>query len=46
MQDDCDEIYPAMLVNTMSGQAVYDLDLNTAFESIVYGPRAQNQNGE
>ena len=48
MQQDCDEIYPAVLVNTVRGQAVYDIleDINGPFQAKLYGPLAEEQNGE
>ena len=48
MQDDCDEIYPAVLVSTKQGPYAYEsmTDVDTPFETIVYGPAAQNQNGK
>ena len=48
MQEECDEIYPAVLVNTMRGQRVYSYldDINTPFLTTLYGPPPQDQNGE
>ena len=48
MQDDCDEIYPAVLVNILRGQQAYNSidDLNTPFQTKIYGPPPPDQNGK
>ena len=47
MQEDCDEIYPAVLVNIMKGQEAYNnlRNQNTIFQTKTYGPIPQDQNG-
>ena len=40
MQDDCGDIYPAVLVNILRGQEAYNAldDTDTPFETKIYGP--------
>ena len=48
MKDECDEIYAAMLVNTIGGQAAYNL-LNNAdgtFVGRIIGPKSEDKNGK
>ena len=47
MQDECDEIYPAVLVNSFQGSRTRKRleDVNTPFVAIMYGPPGQNNNG-
>ena len=47
MQDGCEEIYPAVLRNTVHGNEAYikPRDLITPFVGRFYGPRSQGQNG-
>ena len=47
MQDECDEIYPAVLVNSFQGSRTRKRleDVNTPFVAIMYGPPRQNNNG-
>ena len=48
MQDECDEIYPAVLVNSIYGsyaeRKLHEAD--TPFVAKMYGPQKQNKNGE
>ena len=48
MQDECDEIYPAVLSNVLRGQDAYDCleNTNTPFLSKAYGPAVQYQDGK
>ena len=48
MQEDCDEIYPAVLVNIVRDQEAYDImnNPNSPFLARFYGPAPQDQNGK
>ena len=50
IQEDCDEIYPAVLVNTVNGRRAYNLknsgDITTRFLIQAFGPRSRDQNGK
>ena len=48
MQEDCDEIYPAVLVNIVRDQEAYDImnNQNSPFLARFYGPAQQDQNGK
>ena len=47
MQDDCEEIYPAVLVNAKQGEFAYRRmrEINSPFLTNVFGP-IQPQNGK
>ena len=48
MQDECDEIYSAVLRNTMHGNAA-ERQLNMAnppFLGMIFGPESQDENGK
>ena len=48
MQDECDEIYSAVLINTMQGNAAGRQlnEADTPFLGIMYGPERKVKNGK
>ena len=50
IQEGCDEIYPAVLVNTVKGRRAYNLknsgDITTPFLIQAFGSQSRDQNGK